>query len=180
MTKFSGWFGTFATIVILAGPAMAADGIASGRIKDINANKKEFVLVDGAGKDWTIKLADDVIINRGGKETQADLKPGDPINVCYEKGALTWTAHYILVQEGEAAKCVLVHGTVKTFDPINKQVTLTDDQSKDWSYPVTNAKVRLNNRDGRMDDVKVGDKALALVEKDGERATVRSIMIERK
>ena len=70
----------------LAGTAVAADAIAAGKVKAINADKKEFVLTDSAGKDWTIKLGDNVIINRGGKESQSDLKAGDPVNVCYDKG----------------------------------------------------------------------------------------------
>ena len=54
-------------ILLLAGPAVAADAIAAGKVKAVNADNKEIVLTDGAGRDWTIKLGDTVIINRGGK-----------------------------------------------------------------------------------------------------------------
>ena len=61
---------------------------AAGKIKGVNANKKEFVLTDSAGKDGTIKLGDNVVINRGGKESQSDLNAGDAVNVCYDKGGV--------------------------------------------------------------------------------------------
>ena len=126
MKSFSKWFSAMAAVVLLAGPAVAADAIAAGKVKAINADKKEFVLTDSAGKDWTIKLGDNVVINRGGKESKSDLNAGDTVNVCYDKGLLTWTAHYILVQEGDTKNCELVHGTVKSYDADKKQVTFTD------------------------------------------------------
>jgi hypothetical protein len=88
-------FGAMAAVVMLAGPAVAEDAVSAGKVKVVNAEKKDFVLTDSAGKDWTIKLGDDVVINRAGKESQSDLNAGDSVNVCYDKGILTWTAHYI-------------------------------------------------------------------------------------
>ena len=85
-------FGAMGAFVVMAGPAMAADAVSAGKIKAVNAEKKDFVLTDSEGKDWTIKLGDNVVINRGGKESQSDLNAGDPVNVCYDKGLLTWTA----------------------------------------------------------------------------------------
>lgn len=184
MKAFSQWFHAMAAIVLLAGPAVAADAIATGKVKGINSDKKEFVLTDDAGKDWTIKLGDSVVINRGGKESQNDLNAGDSVNVCYSKGVVTWTAHYILVQEGDTKNCELVLGTVKNYDADEKQVTVTDQQAKDWTFPIGNAKVRLNREDSKIGDVNIGDNALAIVEKVGEGTTLgttlRCLMIERK
>ena len=179
MMNFSKWFSALAAFVLLAGSAVAGDAIAAGKVKGIHADKKEFVLTDdSAGKDWTFKLSDTVIINRGGKESQSDLQAGDPVNVCYDKGLVTWTAHYILVQEGDAKNRELMHGTVKNYDADKEEVTFTD-QAKDWTFPMGYAKVRLNGKDSKIRDIKIGDKALAIVEKIGEVTTLKCLMIER-
>jgi Cu/Ag efflux protein CusF len=169
-----------AAFVVLAGPAAASDAVAAGKVKGVDAEKKEFVLTDRDGKDWTFKLGDTVVINRGGKESQSDLKMGDPVNVCYDKGLLAWTTHYILVQEGDTKDCTLVSGTVKTYDADKKQLTLTDNQKKDWTFPATTAKVRLNKQDSKMENVKIGDPVLAIVEKTDDSTMVKCLMINRK
>ena len=46
MKSFSKWFSALAALVLLAGPAVAGDAIAAGRVKGIHADKKEFVLTD--------------------------------------------------------------------------------------------------------------------------------------
>lgn len=173
-------FGTMAAFVLLAAPAIASDAVAAGKVKAIHSEKKEFVLTDSAGKDWTIKLGDPLVINRGGKESAADLMVGDPINVCYDKGTFTWTAHYILVQEGETKNSVLVHGSVKNYDVEKKQVTFTDSDSKDWTFGMSSAKVTLNKENSKISDVKIGDSALAIVAKDGDESTLKCLMIVRK
>ena len=180
MKRISQWLCALGAFVVLAGPAMASDAIAAGKIKAVNAEKKDIVLTDSDGKDWTIKLGDNVVINRGGKESQSDLNAGDPVNVCYDKGLLTWTAHYILVQEGNTKDCELVHGTVKNYDVDKKQVTFTDHRDKNWTFPMGDAKVRLNREDSKIQDLKIGDSALAIVEKTGDSTTLKCLMVERK
>jgi Cu/Ag efflux protein CusF len=174
------WFSAVAAVVMLAGPAVAEDAVSAGKVKGVNAEKKDFVLTDNAGKDWTIKLGDAVVINRGGKESQSDLNAGDAVNVCYDKGLLTWTAHYILVQEGNTKNCELVHGTLKNYDVDKKQVTFTDHRGKDLTFPMGSAKVRLNNADSKIEDIKIGDRALGIVEKDGDATTLKCLMFEHK
>src|ERR1700683_5608313 len=122
MKSFSKWVIALAATVLLAGTSTAADTVATGKVKSINADKKDMVLTDAAGKDWTIKLGDKVLINRDGKESPSDLKAGDPVSVCYDKGLLTWTAHYILVQEGANKNLNLVYGSVKSYDADKKQL----------------------------------------------------------
>jgi hypothetical protein len=62
MKCFSQWVGGVVAVAFLAAPAVAADAIATGKIKSVNADKKEFVLTDSAGKDSTFKLADGVVV----------------------------------------------------------------------------------------------------------------------
>jgi hypothetical protein len=42
------------------------------------------------------------------------------------------------------------------------------------------AKVRLNKQAGKVEDIKIGENALAIVEKVGDKETLKSLMIERK
>jgi hypothetical protein len=180
MHSFTRVLAVLVTSAVFAGPAIAAEAIAAGKIKSVSSDKKEFVLTDTAGKDWTFKLGDNMVINRGGQETQNELNAGDPVNVCYDKGVLHWTANYILVQEGDTKTATLVHGTVKNYDPDKKQVTFTDSADRDHTYSVDNAKVKLNKLDSRIADVKIGDNALAIVEAAQEGSAVKSLMIDRK
>lgn len=178
--RLSKWFSALAATLLLATTATAADAIFAGRVKGINADKKEFILTDAAGKDSTFKLDDNVVINRDGKEGKSDLKAGDPVNVCYDKGLLTWTARYILVQEGDRMNCELVLGTVKSYDADKKQLTFTDAQGKDLSFTMGDAKVRLNQADSKVENVKIGDHALAIMEKIGGKESLKCLMVNRK
>jgi hypothetical protein len=92
---------------------------------------------------------------------------------------LTWTAEYILVQEGTNKNCELVHGTIKSYDPSKKQLAF-DGHGKEWTFSTGDAKVRLNMQESKVDDVKIGDNAVAIVETIGDKSTLKSLMVERK
>ena len=181
MKTFLRMLGALTTVALLAGPSTAADAVAAGKIKSVNAEKKEFVMTDSAGKDWTFKLGADVVINRGGKDTKSELNDGDPVYVYYDKGVLTWTANYILVQEGDTKNCVLMCGTVKNYDADTKILTCADHSDKEWTCPLGNGKVCLNQKECKIGDVKIGDKAMAVVDKNEQgESTMKSLMISRK
>src|SRR5207247_1818330 len=97
-----------------------------------------------------------LVINRAGKESKSDLKAGDAISVCYDKGTGTWTAHYILVQEGDFKTCELVRGNIKGFDADKNQITFTNEVKKDSTYPIGKAMVRLNMEVSKISNVKNG------------------------
>jgi hypothetical protein len=180
MMCLSKWTSVTLAIALMAGNAAAADTVSHGKVKSIDAANKTFVLTDVADKDWTFKLGDKLIVNRAGKETTSDLKVGDPISVCYDKGLLTWTANYILIQEGTSKNCCLVIGNVKSYDAGKKEMVFTDEAKKDSTFPIGKAMVRLNMANSTMDNVKIGDHALLIVDNVGEKsATLHSVMIER-
>jgi len=180
MKIFSWMLGALTALVMAAGPSTAADAVAEGKIKSVNAEKKEFVLTDTAGKDWTFKLGEDLVINRGGKNTKNDLREADPVNVYFDKGVIVWTANYILVQEGDTKNCILMHGHVKQYDPETKTLTCTD-QDKSWNCKMEAAKVFLNKKESKIDDVKIGDKTLCIMEKTDDGATtLKCLMVDRK
>ncbi len=170
------WVGVVAAFGVLAGSAAASEGLSAGKVKSVNADNKEFVLTDSAGKDFTIKFAENVVINRGGKESPSDLKADDAVSVCYEKGLRTWTANYIMVKEGDTKDCQLVQGKFKSYDADKKEFTFTDSQGKDWTNAMGESKVRLNMQDSKIEDVKIGDTVLAIVEQVGEKSTLKCVM----
>jgi hypothetical protein len=167
MQSFSKWVIALVAGVSFAGTAAAANMLATGTVKSVNADKKEFVLTDTAGKDRTYKFGDDVVINRGGKESASDLKADDAVTVCHAKGVLTSTANYILVKGGASKGWQLGCGTFKSYDADRKAFTYTETDGKDWTYTMRDAKVRLNMHDGKMEDIKIGDDTLAIVVQPG-------------
>ncbi len=180
MNSFSKCVGAMVAIVLLGGIASAAEAISSGKVKAVHTDKKEFVLTDAGGKDWTIKLGNDVVINRGGKETASDLKENDTVNVCYDKGTFTWTAHYILVQEGNSKNWKLMHGTFKGYDTGKKLLSFTDAGGTDLTFGWGDGNVRLNKKDVNVGNIKIGDKTLIVVETNRDTMTLKAVMVERK
>ncbi len=180
MKSLSKWFSGLAAIVLMAGTAAAADAITNGKVKAINAGGKEVVVADAAGKEFTFKLGDNVVINRGGKEGKNELNAGDAVNIFCDKGLDTLTARYVLVREGDAKTWELMQGTVKGYDADNKELTFADEHAKDWKFAVGDAKVRLSKEALKAEDIKVGDHALVIVDKNGDKTTLKSVMIERK
>jgi hypothetical protein len=179
MMCLKNWLSATLAIALMASAAVAADTVAGGKIKSINADNKTFVLTDSADKDFTFKLADNMVVNRAGKESKSDLKVGDAINVCYDKGILTWTAHYILVQEGTSKTCELIRGNVKGYDADKKELAFTDEVKRDSTYSMGKAAVRLNMEDAKIESIKIGDHALLIVDTIKGTPTLRSMMVQR-
>ena len=179
MKYLTKWLSATLAIALMASTAAAADTVASGKVKSINADNKTFVLTDSADKDFTFKLGDNLVVNRAGKESKSDLKAGDAINVCYDKGIIKWTAHYILVQEGTSKNSELIHGNVKSYDADKKELTFTNEVKKDSTYSMGKAMVRLNMEDTKIENVKIGDHALLIVNTVEGKSTLRSVMVER-
>lgn len=180
MKSFSKWGCAMAVLALSVGALAAADGVSAGKVKSVNADNKTFVMTDAADKDFTFRLGDSLVINRSGKESKSDLKAGDPISVCYEPGLISWTAHYILVQDGAAKNSKLVRGNVKSYDADKKQLAVTADNAKNLMFAMGAADVRLNMKDSKIDDIRIGDHALLIVDMIGDKATLRSVMVDRK
>jgi Cu/Ag efflux protein CusF len=180
MMSLAKWGSALAAIVFVAGTSFADDAIISGKVKDINAEKKSFTLTDSAGKDHTIKFGDATMINREGKESNTGLKAGDNVSVCHDKGTLSWTAHYVLVRDGDKKGMNLHQGTFKSYDADKKQIIFTDHDKKDWTYNLGEAPVRLNNESSKVADLKVGDKLLMIFDESGEKPVLKQVMAMRK
>lgn len=174
-------FGTVvAALLLLAGTAAAADEIGAGRVKGVNADKREFSITDATGKDFTFKLSDQTVMNRGGKESQSDLSAGDTVYVQYEKGLLTWTAKYILIPEGLSKNWELTQGKLKGYEEGKDNITYTADDGKDSTYSIFGARVWVNHRECTFDDLKIGDAVLVIVDSTGGKPNLKWVMVERK
>jgi hypothetical protein len=182
MKSFTKWFSGPVALVLLASTVAANDTLIAGKIKSVNAEKKEFVLTDTVNKDHTFELGAAAIINRDGKESPSDLKVDDAVSVSYNKGTLTWTAHYILVQEGDSKACQLREGSIKNYDATQKSFICTDADGKDGTYVMNGAKVRLNMQPSKVQDLnlKIGDTILFVVEVIGDKTTLKDLMVSRK
>src|ERR1051325_7179 len=110
MMCLKNWLAATFVVALMASTAAATDTVTNGKIKSINADNKTFVLTDSKDKDHTFKIGDNLVVNRGGKETKSDLKVGDAISVCYDPGFVTWTSHYILIHEGTTKESTLSLG----------------------------------------------------------------------
>jgi hypothetical protein len=180
MNSFSKWASAMTAVVLLTGAASAADAITSGKVKTVRTDKKDFVLTDVRGKDRTIKLGADVVINHGGKESTSDLTVGDMVAVCHDNGAFTWTAHFILVKKGVSKNWKLVQGAFKGYDTEQKRLSFTDNAGKDQSFAWGDGKVRLNREYTTVDNIKIGDKGLFILDKNGDTTTLKAVILKRK
>lgn len=180
MKSISKWLSAAVATILLAGTALAADTLTAGKVKSVNAEKKEFVLTDGSGTDNTFKFGSEVVVNRGGKENPSGLKADDQVSICYDKGTLSWTAHYILVKEGDAKDYQLMRGSFKNYDVDKKAFTYTDAEGKDWTFAMNGSKVRLNMEASKIGDIKIGDTTLAIVEQLGENRVLKDLMVSRR
>ncbi len=157
----------------------AAHALATGKVKAVKADNKEFVLTEAGGKEWTFKLGGDVVINRGGTESPSGLKTDDAVVVCAANGTPSGTAHYILVKEGAAKDWRLVRGTFKDYDAAKREFTNSETGGQDKTYPMGDAKVRLNMKASRIEDIKTGDNTLAVVERVGDKVNLKALMFSR-
>jgi Cu/Ag efflux protein CusF len=164
-------------VAVFCGNASAADAIANGTVKSVDVNKKTFILSDANSKEFTFKMGDSLLVNREGKEVAANLKAGDQIDVCYDKGILNWTANYILVQEGSAKDNILVHGVVKSYDQEKKEITVNSDDKTVVTFPTGKAMVRTNRAEGKLEDIKIGDKTLLIVNNSDGKRTLQAIIV---
>jgi hypothetical protein len=166
--------------VLLAGVASAADAILVGKVKNIRSARKEIVVTDTGAKDRTIKLGENVIINHGGKESSSDLNVGDTVNVCYDKGTFTWTAHYILVNKGESKNWKLVLGTFKGYNTDKQQMTFHETGGKDMTLAWGDGKVRVNRKLTAVKDIKIGDKGIFVLDEGGAKTFLKAVLLNRK
>jgi len=172
----------FAFLVGLTARACGAEATARGKIKSIEAEKKQFVLTDLNNKDWTFTVADTATIRSADKDAKFnDLKQGDDVSIVYDKGITQFTANYILNHQGDTKGLEVGYGSLKHYDADKKQLVLTDPNGKDWTFQMADdAKVRLSDKDAKPADLKLGDRLTVVYEKKGNDLAVQDVHANRK
>src|SRR5262249_17379116 len=172
----------FALLVGLTTRAYGAEATARGKIKSIEAEKKQFVLTDLNGKDWTFTLAENPTIRAADKEAKfTDLKAGDDVSIVYDKGITQFTAQYILSHQGDTKGLEVGFGSLKHFDADKKQLVLTDPNGKDWTFKLAeDARVRVADKEAKPNELKLGDKMTVVFTKEGNDLKVEEAQAVRK
>ncbi len=74
-----------------------------------------------------------------------------------------------------------VKGKIKSVDADKNQFVLTDKDAKDLTFKMDdNAKIRLNDKDSKLNDLKEGDEITVTYEKKGDRMIASEVRCERK
>lgn len=72
-------------------------------------------------------------------------------------------------------------GRIKSVTADKNEFVLTDSNAKDWTFQVDdNAKIRLGDKDGKLNELKVGDEVTIQYKKSGDKLTANEIRCERK
>lgn len=179
MNCFSKWLCAAVVVVSAACSANAAESVAGGVVKSVDAEKKTFVFTDSNNKDFSVHMGDKFVVNRDGKESNAGLKAGDSVYFSYEKSKTPWVARYVLVQDDASKDCSLVRGVVKAYDSKKSELTFTNETKSDVIYSTADAKIRLAGEDDAIENVKIGDGAIAVVKTVNGKSTVKILMVDR-
>jgi len=185
MIRLSKWLPVvlcFAFLVGLTARACGAEATARGKVKSIEAEKKQFILTDLNGKDWTFTVADNTTFRSADKEAKFnDLKPGDDVSIVYDKGITQFTAQFILNHQGDNKGLEVGYGALKHYEADKKQLVLTDPNGKDWTFQMgDDAKIRLSDKEAKPADLKLGDRVTVVYEKKGNDMMVHDVLAMRK
>ena len=72
-------------------------------------------------------------------------------------------------------------GKVKSVTADRGEVVMTDDGGKDWTITAAkDCKVKVNDADSKLEDLKAGDEITVTYEKDGDKLIARSVRATRK
>lgn len=175
---------------VRAGTSAARGEEGRGRIKSIAPDHKSFVVTDPNGRDWAFLFANDLKVRVNAKEAQLnDLKVGDDVQVNYAKQGRDFVAKMVQanrgvtdkVREGVTKQSHDGKGKVKEVMPDQKAFTLTDANGKVWMFHLGNdARVRINNNDGNLNQLKPGDDVSVTYDQQKGQNTAHQINAIRK
>jgi Cu/Ag efflux protein CusF len=75
----------------------------------------------------------------------------------------------------------IARGKIKTVTADKNEFVLTDSNGKDWNMQMgTTGKVRLNDKDSRLNELKAGDTVEVTYEKQGEKLICKEIRAKRE
>ncbi|TMQ35302.1 MAG: hypothetical protein E6K70_03005 [Planctomycetota bacterium] len=72
-------------------------------------------------------------------------------------------------------------GKIKTITADKNEFVFTDSQGKDWTFHMDdNAKIKLNDKDSKLKDLKEGDEVTVTYKKDGDKLIATEVRCEKK
>ena len=72
-------------------------------------------------------------------------------------------------------------GKIKSVTVDKKEFVMTDQNNKDWTFTLDdNTKIRLADKDVKLDDLKAGDEVEIKYEKKGDKLIAQDLKCERK
>jgi Cu/Ag efflux protein CusF len=167
MIRLSKWYVVAVVVAAaMASPALAIESVGRGKIKSIDPTKSEFVLTDANNKDFTFAWAETTKVRAAGKEAKVtDLKPNDEVSLVFDKGVTKNTAEFVYVhKDGKDEE--LGRGAIKAINDKNELV-LTDLNNKEWTFKADTSKIELAGKEGKLSDLKAGDKVTVIFMKKG-------------
>ncbi len=146
---------------INAGKGAQSTEVARGHIQRVTADQNQFILKDKNNKEWTIHLTRDAKIRLNDREGKlADLKEGDEVAIFYEKQGDMLMACDVLSNRGAGQAADLTRGEIKSVSADQHQLVLKDRDGKERTFQVSrDAKVRVDNQDRKLSDLKEGETA---------------------
>jgi len=133
---------------------------ASGRVQSVSADNNQIVLKGHDGQERTFQVAQKAQVRVGDKEGKlADVKEGDHAVVAYTKNGDVSSAREILT-EREGQDMGLAAGQVERVSADRNQIVLKDNAGHEHTFQLTqDARVRINDRDGKSADLQQGNQA---------------------
>jgi Cu/Ag efflux protein CusF len=147
-----------------------------GKVQSVNADQNQVVVRDENDHNMTFRIAKDAKVRVNDKEAQAaDLKEGDEVSVSFRR-----VARDICSAQGEQAG-EFAAGRVQRASSDNNQIVLKGHDGQERTFQVAqNARVRVNDKDGKLSDIKEGDHAVVAYSKQGEQLAAREVISERE
>jgi len=145
-----------------------------GKVQSDSADQNQIVVRDENNHDMTFQIAKDAKVRVNDKDARAaDLKEGDEVAVNFRR-----VARNICSSQGDQA-CEFATGRVQRASADNNQLVLKGHDGQERTFQVAqNARVRANDKDAKLADLKEGDHAVVAFSKQGDQLAAREIMAE--
>ena len=86
----------------------------------------------------------------------------------------------ILCVAGPAIAAETAKGKIKSVDADKNTFVVTDKDGKDWTFTMdAAAKIQLNNKESKINDLKAGDEVEVTYDKDGDKLVCKEVKAKR-
>ena len=145
-----------------------------GKVQSVSADQNQIVVRDDNNHEVAFQIAKDAKVRVNDKEARAaDLKEGDEVAVSFRR-----VARNVCSAQGDQAG-EFAAGRVQRTSGDGNQLVLKGHDGQEQTFQVAqNARVRVNDKEGKLSDLKEGDHAVVSYSKQGEQLAAREVMAE--